>query len=187
MTQAPSSTGRSDDESAGPIRNVLFLCTGNSARSILAESILNHWGRARFKAWSAGSHPKGAVNPLAIALLEQMRLPTEGLRSKSWAEFATPDAPHMHYVFTVCDAAAGEVCPIWPGHPITAHWSVPDPAAVEGPEAERMVAFRDAFRMLERRIQLFLALRHGELSRAEAERRVEDIGRLGGDTERNAS
>jgi len=158
--------------------NVLFLCTGNSARSILAESILNHWGKGRFKGWSAGSHPKGAVHPMALDLLRQLGLPHAGLRSKSWDEFAAPGAPEMDYVFTVCDDAAGEICPIWPGHPVTAHWGVPDPAAVQGAEAARMLAFRDAFRMLERRIQLFLALRLKDLSRADAERKLAEIGRL---------
>ncbi|MBN9567079.1 MAG: arsenate reductase ArsC [Alphaproteobacteria bacterium] len=161
--------------------NVLFLCTGNSARSILAESILNHAGKSQFRGWSAGSHPKGTVHPLALVLLRQIGLPIEGLRSKSWEEFAAPGAPEMDYVFTVCDNAAGETCPIWPGHPITAHWGVPDPAAVEGTEAAQMLAFRDAFRMLERRIQLFLAVRHRALSRAERERKVIEIGRVRND------
>lgn len=158
--------------------NVLFLCTGNSARSILAESILNHWGQGKFKAWSAGSHPKGTVHPMALTLLQQMGMPVDGLYSKSWDEFAVAGAPEMDYVFTVCDAAAGEACPIWTGHPVTAHWGVPDPAAVTGPEPVRMLAFRDAFRILERRIQLFLALQHREMSRASAQRKVADIGRV---------
>ncbi len=160
------------------VYNVLFLCTGNSARSILAESILNQAGKGRFKGWSAGSHPKGAVHPLALALLRQLGLPTEGLRSKSWEEFAAPGAPEMDYVFTVCDSAAGETCPIWPGHPITAHWGVPDPVAADGSEAVRMLAFRDAFRMLDRRIQLFLTVRLATLSRAEIQRKVIEIGRV---------
>lgn len=160
------------------IYHVLFLCTGNSARSILAEAILNHSGGGRFKGWSAGSHPKGSVHPMALELLRQMHLPTEGLRSKGWDDFAAAGAPEMDFVFTVCDDAAGETCPIWPGHPITAHWGVPDPAAVGGLEATRMQAFRDAFRRLERRIQLFLAVRLKELSRAETERKVAEIGRL---------
>lgn len=160
------------------VYNVLFLCTGNSARSILAESILNQAGKGRFKGWSAGSHPKGAVHPLALALLRQLGLPTEGLRSKSWEEFAAPGAPEMDYVFTVCNSAAGETCPIWPGHPITAHWGVPDPVAADGSEAVRMLAFRDAFRMLDRRIQLFLTVRLATLSRAEIQRKVIEIGRV---------
>lgn len=144
----------------------------------MAESILNHTGKGLFRGWSAGSHPKGAVHPRALAFLHQMGLPTEGLRSKSWEEFAVPGAPEMDYVFTVCDNAAGETCPIWPGHPITAHWGVPDPAAEEGSEAMQMLAFRDAFRMLDRRIQLFLAVRHKALTRAERERKVVEIGRI---------
>ena len=158
------------------IRNVLFLCTGNSARSILAESLLAHWGRGRFAAFSAGSFPRGEVNPRAIELLRRMRLPTEGLRSKSWEEFARPGAPAMDFVFTVCDQAASEVCPVWPGQPITAHWGLPDPAAVEGSEAERNAAFADAFRMLERRIRIFTALPHDSLARLELQRRVTEIG-----------
>lgn len=161
-----------------PVSNVLFLCTGNSARSIIAERLLDHWGKGRFKGWSAGSHPKGAVHPLAIRLLKQVGLPTEGLRSKGWEEFARPDAPSMDYVFTVCDQAAGEVCPIWPGHPITAHWGIPDPAAATGSETQQMQAFREAVRMLERRIQLFVALHERDLSRAEKQARVIEIGGL---------
>ncbi len=129
--------------------NVLFLCTGNSTRSILAEVLLEHWGRGRFKAFSAGSFPKGAVHPLALDVLEKLHLPTGGLRSKSWNEFARPGAPVMDFVFTVCDQAAGEVCPVWPGNPVTAHWGVPDPAAVEGTDAEQRKAFREAFVTLE--------------------------------------
>ncbi len=166
-----------------PVSNVLFLCTGNSARSILAERLLDHWGQAHFKGYSAGSHPKGAVHPFAVRLLQQVGLPTEGLRSKSWAEFTRPEAPVMDYVFTVCDQAAGETCPIWPGHPITAHWGIPDPVAVEGSEAKRIQAFRDAFRMLEKRIQLFVALHHREMTRAETEANVARIGRIGNDAE----
>lgn len=158
--------------------NVLFLCTGNSARSILAESIMTRLGKGRFIGYSAGSHPGGEVNPLALKLLAQLSFPTGHLRSKSWAEFSAPGAPVMDYVFTVCDQAAAESCPIWPGHPITARWGVPDPAAVEGCEAVRMVAFREAFAMLERRIQLFLALHFKELSRADIEAEVTAIGRV---------
>jgi arsenate reductase len=158
--------------------NVLFLCTGNSARSILAEALLDHWGKGAFKGYSAGSFPKGTVNPLALKLMRDFGMPTGHLRSKSWDEFAGPGAPSMDYILTVCDQAAGEMCPVWPGQPVTAHWRVPDPAAAEGSEAERMLAFRDAFRMLERRIQLFLALRHKELSHADLAGQVGEIGRL---------
>lgn len=140
------------------IYNVLFLCTGNSARSVLAEVLLNHWGHGRFRGYSAGSFPKGEVNPYTLELLRAYRLPTEGLRSKSWNEFARSGAPVMDFVFTVCDQAAGEVCPIWPGNPITAHWGIPDPAAVEGSETEKMQAFRAAYRTLDTRIKLFVSL-----------------------------
>ncbi len=129
--------------------NVLFLCTGNSARSILAEVLIEHWGKGRFTGYSAGSFPKGAVHPLALDLLERLHLPTRELYSKSWNEFARPGAPVMDFVFTVCDQAAGEVCPMWPGNPVTAHWGVPDPAAVEGTDDQRRQAFRDAYRQLE--------------------------------------
>lgn len=159
-------------------RNVLFLCTGNSARSILAESIVTRLSNGRFIGFSAGSYPKGEVNPLALQLLEQLSFPIEHLRSKSWAEFGATGAPAMDYVFTVCDQAAGESCPIWPGHPITAHWGIPDPAAVEGTGPERMIAFRHAFALLEQRIRLFLTLRFKELSRTDIARTVADIGRL---------
>jgi protein-tyrosine-phosphatase len=137
--------------------NVLFLCTGNSARSILAEQLLNHLGRGKFRAFSAGSHPKGQVHPIALALLREMKLPTEGLRSKSWDEFAQPGAPTLDFIFTVCDNAAGEVCPVWPGHPVTGHWGIDDPAAVEGSDAEKRQGFRDAFHELEARIQSFVS------------------------------
>jgi len=143
---------------SAPPYNVLFLCTGNSARSIMAEAILNHRGQPNFRAFSAGSHPKGNVNPFAIQQLESADLPTAGLRSKSWDEFAKPGAPSMHFVITVCDSAANEACPAWPGHPITAHWGVPDPAAVAGSLEQIQRAFRDAFFTLERRIELFLSL-----------------------------
>jgi arsenate reductase len=138
--------------------DVLFLCTGNSARSILAESLLNHWGKGRFHGYSAGSLPKGQVHPISIALLTQLNLQTEGLRSKSWDEFAAPGAPPLDFIFTVCDNAAGEVCPVWPGNPMTAHWSVEDPAAVEGTDAEKWAAFRKALRELENHIKLFVNL-----------------------------
>jgi protein-tyrosine-phosphatase len=137
--------------------NVLFLCTGNSARSILAEAFLNSAGGGRFRAYSAGSHPAGKVNPFALELLEKNRISTEGLRSKSWDEFARPGAPQMHFVFTVCDNAAGEACPLWPGQPITAHWGVADPAAVQGSDEEKRKAFLAAFTQLSARIRLFLA------------------------------
>lgn len=156
--------------------NVLFLCTGNSARSILAESLLNHWGRGAFVAFSAGSHPKGAVHPIAIELLRQMRLPTAGLRSKSWDEFAAPGAPPLDFVFTVCDNAAGEMCPVWPGQPITAHWGVPDPAAVEGSDTDKWLAFRAAFRELENRIRLFTSLPIRTLDRIKLQQRLREIG-----------
>ena len=161
--------------------NVLFLCTGNSARSILAEVLIEHWGKGRFTGYSAGSFPKGQVHPLALHLLAEMGLPTQGLRSKSWNEFAGPGARQMDFVFTVCDQAAGEVCPVWPGHPVTAHWGVPDPASVEGSEAERMLAFREAFSALERRIKIFVSLPIEKLDRMSLTRRVEAIGRLRGD------
>jgi protein-tyrosine-phosphatase len=140
------------------LKSVLFLCTGNSARSILAEAYLNHAGRGRFRAYSAGSHPGGKVNPFALELLRERGLPTSGVRSKSWDEFAGAGAPRIDFIFTVCDSAAAETCPIWPGHPVTAHWGVPDPAAVEGSDDEKRRAFREAFTALSRRIDLFLAL-----------------------------
>jgi arsenate reductase (thioredoxin) len=155
--------------------NVLFLCTGNSARSILAESLLNHWGGGRFRGFSAGSFPKGQVHPLAIELLEWTRLPTEGLRSKSWDEFATADAPPIDFVITVCDNAAGEVCPVWPGKPITAHWGVADPAAVEG-DAERGAAFRRALTELEARIKLLVNVPVESLDRMAVQQTVRGIG-----------
>ena len=158
--------------------NVLFLCIGNSARSIMAEALLDHWGKARFKGHSAGSFPKGAVHPLAIDLLEKAHRDTRGLRSKSWDEFGKPGAPVMDFVFTVCDQAAGEVCPVWPGSPVTAHWGVSDPAAVEGPEAEKVRAFRYAYQALETRIKLFTALRLEALDRLALQRRVEELGHL---------
>ncbi|HUB95264.1 MAG TPA: arsenate reductase ArsC [Stellaceae bacterium] len=145
--------------------NVLFLCTGNSARSIIAEVLINHWGRGRFVGYSAGSFPKGAVHPIALQILRSAQLPTEGLRSKSWNEFAAPGAPAMDFVFTVCDQAASEVCPLWPGQPIVAHWGVPDPAAVEGSESVRMAAFRDAYRRLDARIKLFVSLPFDKLDK----------------------
>jgi len=164
------------------VYNVLFLCTGNSARSILAEALIDHWGNGQFKGYSAGSFPKPAVNPLSLMLLERLGMPTVHLRSKSWDEFVAPGAPGMDFVFTVCDQAAGEVCPVWPGQPVTAHWGIPDPAAVEGSEAERMLAFTDAYRMLERRIKIFLSLPLASLDRMAITRKVQEIGRLRSDT-----
>lgn len=159
--------------------NVLFLCTGNSARSILAESLVNHWGSGKFRGFSAGSFPKGAVHPIAMQLLEQLRLPTEGLRSKSWDEFSTPDAPPLDFVITVCDNAAGEVCPAWPGQPITAHWGMPDPASVEGDELQQWVAFRDTLRVLENRIKIFVNLRIDSLDKLKLQTEVRKIGKSG--------
>jgi arsenate reductase (thioredoxin) len=163
---------------SGKTYNVLFLCTGNSARSIMAEALLEHWGKGRFKGYRAGSYPKGALHPLGLDMLEKAHLHTSRLRSKSWDEFAKPGAPVMDFVFTVCDQAAGEVCPAWPGNPVTAHWGVPDPAAVEGPEAEKMRAFRYAYQALETRIKLFTSLRLEALDRLALERRVEELGHL---------
>jgi arsenate reductase len=157
--------------------NVLFLCTGNSARSILAEAYLNSAARGRFVAYSAGSHPAGKVNPFAIDLLEKNRLPTQGLRSKNWDEFAAPGAPKMDFVFTVCDNAAGEVCPIWPGQPITAHWGIADPAAVVGSDEAKRKAFLRAFTELSTRINLLLALPIGKLERAALKRKLDQIGK----------
>jgi arsenate reductase (thioredoxin) len=157
--------------------NVLFLCTGNSARSIMAEAILNQKGRPNFTAYSAGSHPGGRVNPYAIRQLESAKLPTAGLRSKSWDEFATPAAPKMNFVFTVCDNAASEVCPVWPGQPTTAHWGVADPAALAGTPEQITRAFRDAFVVLERRISLFLSLPLASLDALAIKRQVSEIGR----------
>lgn len=157
--------------------NVLFLCTGNSARSILAESILNHLGTGKFRGYSAGSHPRGEVHPISLELLRAEGMPVSGLRSKSWDEFAAPDAPKMDFVFTVCDQAAGEMCPVWPGKPITAHWGVPDPAAVAGDLMGRKSAFRAAFQQLERRIRLFVLLPISQLDDLSLKRKVEEIGR----------
>jgi protein-tyrosine-phosphatase len=162
--------------------NVLFLCTGNSARSILAESLLNHWGKGRFRGYSAGSFPKGQVHPISIALLKQVNLPTEGLRSKSWDEFATPGAPPLDFIFTVCDNAAGEVCPVWPGTPMTAHWGIEDPAAIEGTDAEKWAAFRKALLELENRIKVFIHLPVATLDKIALQRRIEAIGKTLPDT-----
>jgi protein-tyrosine-phosphatase len=156
--------------------NVLFLCTGNSARSILAESLLNHWGRGMFRAFSAGSHPKGKVHPVALDLLREENLPAENLRSKSWDEFAAPGAPQLDFIVTVCDNAAGETCPVWPGRPMTAHWSVPDPAAVEGSETDKRLAFRQAFNDLENRIRIFTDLPIASLDRIKLKQRLDEMG-----------
>jgi len=157
--------------------NVLFLCTGNSARSILAEATLNAMGKGRFKAWSAGSHPAGKVNPYAIELLQKNRLSTEDLRSKSWDEFARADAPALDFVFTVCDNAAGELCPVWPGQPMTAHWGVPDPAAVEGSDEAKRKAFFTAWNQLQHRISIFVSLPLDKLDRLALKQRLDDIGK----------
>jgi protein-tyrosine-phosphatase len=156
--------------------NVLFLCTGNSARSILAERLMHRWGHGLFHGYSAGSQPKGVVHPIALALLEHMQLSTAGLRSKSWDEFAEDGAPRLDFVFTVCDSAAAEVGPVWPGQPMTAHWGVADPAAVEGPDTQRWLAFRQAFRELENRIKVFTALPIRTLDRAKLQARLDEIG-----------
>ncbi len=157
--------------------NILFLCTGNSARSILAESIMNAFGAPKFKAYSAGSHPTGRVNPFAIELLQKNRLPVENLRSKSWDEFSMPGSPELDFVFTVCDNAAGEVCPLWPGQPITAHWGIEDPAAVEGSDEDKRKAFFQAYNRLHNRIQLFLSLPLARLDRVALTNRVKEIGK----------
>jgi arsenate reductase (thioredoxin) len=163
-----------------PVYNVLFLCTGNSTRSILAESILRKDGAGRFNAFSAGSHPKGVINPLAIKTLAEYGYPSEGFRSKSWQEFATPDAPQLNFVFTVCDNAAGEACPIWPGQPMTAHWGIEDPAAVEGTDIEKQRAFNLAFRYLKNRISLLLALPIHRLDKLALTNRLREIGETEG-------
>ena len=162
--------------------NVLFLCTGNSARSIMAESILRKDGGGRFQAFSAGSAPKGVVHPLALRTLESLNYPTEGMRSKSWLEFAAPDAPVMDFVFTVCDNAAGESCPLWPGQPMTAHWGIEDPAAVEGTDIQKEAAFVTAFRYMKNRIALFTALPLGAINAMALGTRLRDIGNAEGAT-----
>jgi protein-tyrosine-phosphatase len=157
--------------------NVLFLCTGNSARSIMAEAILNRLGVGKFKGYSAGSFPKGAVNPHALTVLRKSNFDVSKLRSKSWDEFAGPGAPKLDFVFTVCDNAAKEVCPLWPGQPMTAHWGLPDPAAVEGTEAEQALAFADTFRMLYQRISIFVSLPFDKLSKLSLQKHLDDIGK----------
>ena len=159
--------------------NVLFICTGNSARSIIAEAILNREGRGRFRGFSAGSHPKGEVHPFALDLLNRSNHPTDGLRSKSWDEFAKPWAPALDFAFTVCDNAAGEVCPVWPGQPMTAHWGLPDPAAAGGSEAQRRLAFAETYRMLSNRISIFVNLPLASLDRLALQKRLDAIGQAG--------
>jgi protein-tyrosine-phosphatase len=158
--------------------NVLFLCTGNSARSIMAEAILNRIGQGKFRAFSAGSHPKGQVNSSTIQLLKSLNYDTSGFRSKSWAEFAKPGAPPLDFVFTVCDNAAGETCPVWPGQPMTAHWGIPDPAEARGSDAEIGLAFKDAYRMLAQRIGIFTALPIRSLDKLSLRQKLRDIGRV---------
>lgn len=158
--------------------NVLFLCTGNSARSILGEVLINHWGAGRFHGFSAGSMPKSEVHPMTLKVLRHLDFPVEGLHSKSWEEFTGPDAPRMDFVFTVCDNAAAETCPIWPGQPITAHWGVPDPVVVTGDEKTRMQAFRTAFKQLENRIKIFVNLPIQSLDRLALQRQANQIGRF---------
>ena len=160
-----------------PVYNVLFLCTGNSARSILAEGLLTNLGKGRFRAFSAGSHPAGQVNPFALELLEKNHFDTRDMRSKSWDEYARPDAPHLDFVITVCDNAAGEVCPVWPGQPMTAHWGIPDPAAVAGTDEEKRRAFVDAMNQLQRRICMFVSLPFASLDKMKLEQAVREIGK----------
>lgn len=169
------------------VYNVLFLCTGNSARSILGEAILNHVGQGRFRAYSAGSTPKGAVHPMTLDALAKVGIPTEGLRSKAWDEFAVPGAPVMDFVFTVCDNAAGETCPIWPGQPMTAHWGIEDPAAVDGPEFKRQAAFEDALRFLRNRIGAFTNLPLASLDRMTLNSKLKGIGAMDGSTSKSSS
>jgi arsenate reductase len=169
---------------ADRVYNVLFLCTGNTARSVLAEGILRKEGAGRFAAFSAGSQPKGTVNPLAIKVLGAFGYPTDGYRSKSWDEFAKPNAPKMDFIFTVCDSAAGEACPVWPGHPATAHWGIEDPAAVEGSDIEKERAFNDAFRYMRNRISAFVALPLASLDSLALKNRLTTIGHMEGATAR---
>jgi arsenate reductase len=183
-TRAEGSTGKLLRKmTAQRSYSVLFLCTGNSARSILAESLLTHWGRGRFHAFSAGSFPKGQVHPLALELLKRMNLPSEGFRSKSWDEFAAPPAPPLDFIFTVCDNAAGEVCPIWPGKPVTAHWGIPDPAAAQGSDADKAFAFRTALKELEIRIKLFTELPIASLDKITLREKLGAIGQQQSATE----
>jgi protein-tyrosine-phosphatase/DNA-binding transcriptional ArsR family regulator len=176
-------TRRSGTEMSGKTYNVLVLCTGNSARSILAEAIINREGGGRFRAFSAGSQPKGKPHPLSLELLDGFGYDISGVRSKSWSEFAGADAPQMDFVVTVCDSAAGESCPYWPGHPLSAHWGIPDPASVDGSEAEQRAAFKDAYRRLMNRVTAFVNLPVGELSLDELKSQLAEIGRMEGATE----
>jgi len=169
------------------VYNVLFLCTGNSARSILGEALMNAVPGGKFRAYSAGSQPKGEVHPLALHTLKEMDLPTEGYRSKSWDEFATPEAPKLDFVFTVCDNAAGEACPFWPGQPMTAHWGVEDPAAVEGSEIDKVSAFRNAANYLRRRIEVFAALPLATIDKMSLQAKLKDIGKLEGATDKTTN
>jgi len=166
--------------------NILFLCTGNSARSVMAEAILNRLGMGKFRAYSAGSHPKGQVHPETIRLLQGLHYDTSSVRSKSWSEFADPGAPLLDFVFTVCDNAAGETCPVWPGQPMTAHWGIPDPAEATGTAAEKALAFKDAYRMLERRIGIFTSLPLRSLDRLSLQNKLREIGRIDGATAKAA-
>jgi arsenate reductase len=163
--------------------NVLFLCTGNSGRSVMAESILRKDGRGRFNAYSAGSHPKGKINPFALKVLESYGYPTDGFRSKNWDEFAKPDTPNMDFVFTVCDSAAGEACPVWPSQPMTAHWGIEDPASVEGTDIQKEAAFVTAFKYLRNRISIFMSLPISSLDRMTLRAKLREIGRIEGATE----
>jgi arsenate reductase len=174
--QIPAAVDETIMERHGPF-NVLFLCTGNSARSIMAEAILNNADRTKFRGFSAGSHPTGFVNPLALEILERNRFPVQGLRSKDWSEFSRPGAPYLHFVFTVCDQTAAEPCPVWPGQPMTAHWGVPDPAVVEGTEEAKRKAFLTAFTVLQRRILLFVNLPLETLSKLALQEKLSEIGR----------
>jgi len=171
---------------ADRVYNVLFLCTGNTARSVLAEAVLNHVGNGRFRAFSAGSTPKGQINPMTLKVLQEAGLPTDGLRSKSWDEFAGPDAPKMDFVFTVCDNAAGEACPIWPGQPMTAHWGIEDPAAVTGPEFKQRQAFEDALRFMRNRIAAFINLPLESIDRMALSSKLRGIGTMDGSTSKSA-
>jgi protein-tyrosine-phosphatase len=185
MTKNPDRRGRTGRSLDGSrIYNVLFLCTGNSARSIMAECALNRWGAGRFRAFSAGSHPTGWIHPVALELLQSMHYPTDGLRSKSWDEFARPESAGLDFVFTVCDKAAGEVCPIWPGQPITAHWGAEDPAAFVGPDDQRMRVFTKIYFELETRIKIFASLRFDDPDELSLRQRLDEIGHVGRETER---
>jgi len=167
---------RTSEHATHKVYNVLFICTHNSARSIIAEGLLNSMGQGRFHAYSAGSQPSGTVNPLALKTLERLHLPSDGYRSKDWSEFAAPEAPKMDFVFTVCDTAAGEVCPVWPGQPMTAHWGQPDPGAVQGSDEDKAAAFWETTVLLKRRIDLMLALPLASLDRLSLQREIDDIG-----------